>query len=69
MSLLVVFMFVQVLHVPVCVDQWGWLCIQVNMYCIRVFMCAPTGNTCYWLVPGARGCGSLVLLMSDLATS
>jgi len=46
MRLLVLFVFVQVLHVPVCVEQCGWLCIDVNRYCVHVFMCMPTGNTC-----------------------
>lgn len=60
--------FVQVLHMPVCVDECGWLCIQVNMYCIHVFMYVPAGNICYWLNTGAWSCGSLDLLMPYLAT-
>lgn len=44
---LLVFVFLQVLHVPVCVDEHGWLCIEVNMYCMHVFMCVRAGNTRY----------------------
>lgn len=45
------FVFVQVLHVPVGVGQCGWLCIEVNLYaCVYV--------RAYWehkLLAGPRG--------------
>lgn len=47
MRLFVLFVFLQVLHVPVCTCiQCGLLCMHVNVYCICVFMGVSTGNTC-----------------------
>lgn len=63
MRLLVVFVLVQVLHLPASVDQRGWLCVQGSIYCI-LCLCV-----CLLRIHATGGTsGSLDLLRLDLTS-